>query len=506
MLRSLPAASLLCLLTLPAQAQDAPTSKPANEERAIDLLRVIRAAQTLFRESDAEKDGKLDYASELGELVNAELVSKTLADGEAHGYTFVVAPGKKSLFTWMAVAAPTKPGVTGDRYFATNHAGGIYHAREPIPLVESCEIKATPVGKPLPKRKVAEADLSPVQRALRKRAQEGGATRRVFVDESGERFLTVEVLRGEEWRVSSGLLDAKAGTGRLEQSRHEQHGELRELRQGPFTVVNMRQDPPKGSPAEGKLELRTSAGSVSAKGVYTSDMLPGALILFELGESGLELPLQVRALEDAFAPAQPKLQLEALPEADLKQVEGAKRGLRLGAGERWARLWLSGAGEALAYQPLGGKRYRSSSPQALSKVVMSYHKDAIQAEQRKRRVRFRELMAVSSLRRLGIGQTLFREGDPDKNGVTDYADDLDQLVKADLIDREMASGKKRGYEYVLIRSTKSPQDKWLATASPIGKEGRHFAINHEGVIHVSETEFALDNETCEIKGGEPYKQ
>ncbi len=114
--------------------------KNGNETSAIGGLRVLGAAQALFRESDKDADGILDYGT-LKELSSPNgggpgLIDSLLASGTKNGYLFEASYGvATSEFLWFATANPAIPGTTGDRYFATNHEGVTYYsATAPIPM------------------------------------------------------------------------------------------------------------------------------------------------------------------------------------------------------------------------------------------------------------------------------------------------------------------------------------------------------------------------------------
>ncbi len=122
------------------------------------------------------------------------------------------------------------------------------------------------------------------------------------------------------------------------------------------------------------------------------------------------------------------------------------------------------------------------------------------------RRRGNEAAAIGALKTLTTAQTLFREADKDGNGVLDYAPDLAALGRVDLIDATLAGGEKHGYRFELCRSDQEPEFLWMAVASPLepGASGtRCFAINHLGMIYVSEQPLPLDREKCELEGGTP---
>jgi hypothetical protein len=135
--------------------------KNGNEAGAIGSLKTISAAQALFREGDKDEDGVLDYGT-LGELSTAGsyggLVDSVLGSGVKYGYVFNASPSTTTCeFLWFATASPSKPGTTGDRYFATNHEGVTYFSvTSPIPMnTDDCT---------LPQDRLQPGDISPIGR------------------------------------------------------------------------------------------------------------------------------------------------------------------------------------------------------------------------------------------------------------------------------------------------------------------------------------------------------
>ena len=129
--------------------------KNGNETAAIGALKTLSAAQSLFRESDKEQDGNLDYGT-LAELASAGtsgLIDSVLGSGTKQGYLFQATYGATtSEFLWMSIATPALPGTTGDRYFCNNHEGVTYFTSSgAIPLNSTtCSIPAggvQPVGR-----------------------------------------------------------------------------------------------------------------------------------------------------------------------------------------------------------------------------------------------------------------------------------------------------------------------------------------------------------------------
>ena len=125
-----------------------------NGTRAIGTLKTIGMAQSLFREADKESDGNLDYGT-LAELATAGrlgLVDSILGSGTKNGYFFEATYGSATIeFIWFATARPALPGVTGHRYFCTNHEGVTYYTvNQPFRMNNvDCTVPAgaTPVGR-----------------------------------------------------------------------------------------------------------------------------------------------------------------------------------------------------------------------------------------------------------------------------------------------------------------------------------------------------------------------
>jgi hypothetical protein len=137
-------AALVAALSLPNLAAQ---RKWQNESHALRTLRAISTAESVFRESDKENDGNLDYGT-LTELVEAGLVPSELASGELEGYRFQVGYSlTTSEFLWFATAEPLIPGATGERYFCTNQSGvNYYGATAPFELdLASCQAPARAV-------------------------------------------------------------------------------------------------------------------------------------------------------------------------------------------------------------------------------------------------------------------------------------------------------------------------------------------------------------------------
>ena len=127
--------------------------KNGNETAAIGALKTLGSAQALFRESDKENDGNLDYGtlSELASAGKTGLIDKVLGSGTKQGYLFEASYSTlTSEFLWLSNAQPALPGTTGDRYFCVNQEGVTYYtssATFPSNFAD-CTIPAvSPVGR-----------------------------------------------------------------------------------------------------------------------------------------------------------------------------------------------------------------------------------------------------------------------------------------------------------------------------------------------------------------------
>lgn len=112
----------------------------------------------------------------------------------------------------------------------------------------------------------------------------------------------------------------------------------------------------------------------------------------------------------------------------------------------------------------------------------------------------RERRAYRTLQDIGEAQSLFREGDGDRDGALDHGT-LPELVAAGLVDPDLADGRMDGYRYevflhepTVLRGDASLRDYlWMATATPektlVGPGERTFATNQSGVVY-----YAVDRE------------
>jgi len=95
--------------------------KYGNEASAIGALKTVMQSEALQHERSG-------YYVSLPPLAEAQLVDPLIGSGTKLGYTFQASPSRQDpLHLWFAVANPTVPGTTGDRYFATNQAGVIFY-------------------------------------------------------------------------------------------------------------------------------------------------------------------------------------------------------------------------------------------------------------------------------------------------------------------------------------------------------------------------------------------
>ncbi len=103
--------------------------RPGNESAAIGALRTISTAQCLFREGDKDRNGKIDYATQLSQLAapGVGLIDQVLGSGTKQGYIFTMndVPIANPDFEWNCRASPEVPGRTGTRYFFIDQTGVI---------------------------------------------------------------------------------------------------------------------------------------------------------------------------------------------------------------------------------------------------------------------------------------------------------------------------------------------------------------------------------------------
>lgn len=118
--------------------------------------------------------------------------------------------------------------------------------------------------------------------------------------------------------------------------------------------------------------------------------------------------------------------------------------------------------------------------------------------QRLRR-RDHERSAVQALRAVAAAQVRYHQG-AEGPGPAVYGD-LSALGRTRLLDRDLASGLKEGYQFEVAASDVAPGERWIAIASPQleGRTGeRWFAVNHSGAVYALGRPFPLDSQTCEV--------
>lgn len=119
--------ALIAALALPNMMA---SRRMANETSAIASLKQVMNAETLFRESDREKDGNNDYGM-LSELVTTDLVDPILGQGTKSGYMFEATYSyTSSEFLWFCVGNPVVQNGTGDRGLVINNMGAVFYSTD----------------------------------------------------------------------------------------------------------------------------------------------------------------------------------------------------------------------------------------------------------------------------------------------------------------------------------------------------------------------------------------
>lgn len=98
-----------------------------------------------------------------------------------------------------------------------------------------------------------------------------------------------------------------------------------------------------------------------------------------------------------------------------------------------------------------------------------------------------EAAAIGALKTINVAQSLFREGDKERDQNFDYGT-LAELSEAELVDSVLGSGRKNGYLFEVRYSPQTSEFLWMATANPEepGVTGRrYFVTNQAGVIFYS---------------------
>lgn len=115
---------------------------------AVQSLKRLHAAETLFLEADKELDGVFDFGT-LAELSDTAMVDSHLGSGVRSGYRFDVRVSTDEAGSRrMAVANPVNPAWRFPS-FATNYAGVIHYAPGRLGCNDACQIPPScrPVGK-----------------------------------------------------------------------------------------------------------------------------------------------------------------------------------------------------------------------------------------------------------------------------------------------------------------------------------------------------------------------
>ena len=119
------------------------------------------------------------------------------------------------------------------------------------------------------------------------------------------------------------------------------------------------------------------------------------------------------------------------------------------------------------------------------------------------RKRGNETAAIASLREIVSSETLFREGDKEKDGNLDYGM-LSELGAVGILEPVLAGGTKHGYLFEASYSFTSPTLIWFGVTRPFlpGNTGdRYFATSQAGVIYYTTAiEVALDTSSCSMPG------
>jgi len=95
-----------------------------------------------------------------------------------------------------------------------------------------------------------------------------------------------------------------------------------------------------------------------------------------------------------------------------------------------------------------------------------------------------ESSAIQTLRTVCTSQTMFREYDKDRDGISNFATDVAQLRAAGLVDPNVGTGTKNGYAFVM-QPVLDSEFQWVMTAVPVapGNSGdRYFYVDETGVI------------------------
>ena len=109
--------------------------KAANEAGAIQVMRTIVSAQTMYRDRDMDKNGIHDYCNSFGDLEQSGALRLPRVPGSSEvqqsGYTFGLidpVPPATIRDSWRAVGLPVARGRSGERFFYVDDTGVIRFA------------------------------------------------------------------------------------------------------------------------------------------------------------------------------------------------------------------------------------------------------------------------------------------------------------------------------------------------------------------------------------------
>ena len=130
---ALAATAALGVLGEHARERLAASRRDGDEAAAIEALRAIANAQTLYREGDKDGDGVPQYADRLSDLIGTgagrdeDLIDAVLARGVYSGYVFDLrrASGEAGQHVWYATASPLDAS-QGRRHFGINMSGQLF--------------------------------------------------------------------------------------------------------------------------------------------------------------------------------------------------------------------------------------------------------------------------------------------------------------------------------------------------------------------------------------------
>ncbi len=106
--------------------------------------------------------------------------------------------------------------------------------------------------------------------------------------------------------------------------------------------------------------------------------------------------------------------------------------------------------------------------------------------------------AIRNLKAIDAAQTLFRDGDRERDSVLDYGT-LVELSDAALVDSAVGSGVKSGYRFEVRGSPEEPGGRWMAVANPVDRAWGFpsYATNHDGGVFASPRRLVC-NDACRI--------